>query len=69
MKKLLFTAIGLAAAAFVVKKLCYTSHPCDNCEETDECDNCRHYNAENEEKTAEKEADSAEGKANNGEME
>lgn len=38
MKRLIFTAIGIAAAVFMAKKLCYASDdPCDNC---DDCDNC-----------------------------
>ena len=39
MKRLIFTAIGIAAAAFVVKKLCYGKDYCsgENCEECGYC--------------------------------
>ena len=39
MKKLLFTAIGIAAAVFAVKKLCGTKNYCSG-DNRDECGYC-----------------------------
>lgn len=69
MKKLLFAAIGIAAAVYAVKKLCYGKDYCsgDNCEECGYCDEAAGNNAAISEETAENDANSAENTGKNNE--
>lgn len=69
MKRLLFAAVGIAAAVFAVKKLCYGKDYCagDNCEECGYCDKTAENEAVIAEETEKKEAESAENAIENGE--